>query len=213
MKRRRWRFKPRDGLLVSHSGVVWPAGECATLASAGCQQCHGLGQVWKQTRIAPCGCVYRAVFRICLAAARECEIRSHSTKTGSMWQWLRGYLRPENQSRVAGVFCRANEEYLADIYCVARRELSALEWRVFRRYWLGEGNWRECAGDLRLERGKFFHTVYAVERKLGRVFVELRPYALYPVDEYFSLWRPNPLESVAVSPRGKRLGGGCYEVC
>ena len=37
-----------------------------------------------------------------------------------------------------------------------------------------------------MERGSFFHTVYRIEQKLGRVFRELKPYSLYPLDEYFN---------------------------
>jgi hypothetical protein len=36
-----------------------------------------------------------------------------------------------------------------------------------------------------MDRGSFFHEVYRIQRKLGRVFRELEPYALYPLDEYF----------------------------
>ena len=36
-----------------------------------------------------------------------------------------------------------------------------------------------------MDRGNFFHAVYRVEQKLGKVFRELKPYALYPLDEYF----------------------------
>jgi len=31
----------------------------------------------------------------------------------------------------------------------------------------------------------FFHILYKVEQKLGRVFRELEPYSLFPLDEYF----------------------------
>jgi hypothetical protein len=36
-----------------------------------------------------------------------------------------------------------------------------------------------------MDRGNFFHAVYRIEQKLGRVFRELEPYALFPVNEYF----------------------------
>jgi hypothetical protein len=36
-----------------------------------------------------------------------------------------------------------------------------------------------------MDRGNFFHSVYRIQQKLGRVFRELQPYALYPLDEYF----------------------------
>ncbi len=36
-----------------------------------------------------------------------------------------------------------------------------------------------------MDRGNFFHAVYRIEQKLGRVFRELEPYSLFPVDDYF----------------------------
>ena len=36
-----------------------------------------------------------------------------------------------------------------------------------------------------MERGDFFHEVYKIQEKLGRVMRELQPYALFPLDEYF----------------------------
>jgi len=37
-----------------------------------------------------------------------------------------------------------------------------------------------------MDRGAFFHEAYRIEQKLGRVFRELEPHALFPVDEYFN---------------------------
>jgi hypothetical protein len=36
-----------------------------------------------------------------------------------------------------------------------------------------------------MDRGNFFHEIYRIQQKLGRVYRELEPYALYPLDEYF----------------------------
>ena len=36
-----------------------------------------------------------------------------------------------------------------------------------------------------MDRGNFFHAVYRIEQKLGRIFRELEPYPLFPVDDYF----------------------------
>jgi hypothetical protein len=36
-----------------------------------------------------------------------------------------------------------------------------------------------------MDRGTFFHSIYRIEQRLGRVFAELEPYALYPLSEYF----------------------------
>jgi len=36
-----------------------------------------------------------------------------------------------------------------------------------------------------MERGNFFHEFYRIQQKLGRIFRELAPYSLFPLDEYF----------------------------
>jgi hypothetical protein len=37
-----------------------------------------------------------------------------------------------------------------------------------------------------MEKGIFFHALYRLQQKLGRLYAELEPYSLYPVDEYFN---------------------------
>jgi hypothetical protein len=41
-----------------------------------------------------------------------------------------------------------------------------------------------------MDRGNFFHAIYRIERTLGKTFAELRPYPLYPLDEYFGSTMP-----------------------
>ena len=36
-----------------------------------------------------------------------------------------------------------------------------------------------------MDRGTFFHEIYRITERLGRVFRELQPYPLFPLDEYF----------------------------
>jgi hypothetical protein len=36
-----------------------------------------------------------------------------------------------------------------------------------------------------MDRGNFFHALYDIEEKLGRVYAELKPYPLYPLRDYF----------------------------
>jgi hypothetical protein len=75
---------------------------------------------------------------------------------------------------------------MADFYLVSRRTLEDLENRVFRYHFMLGGDWKVCCRALKMDRGSFFHTVYDIEHRLGRVFAELAPYPLYPVAEYFS---------------------------
>jgi hypothetical protein len=53
---------------------------------------------------------------------------------------------------------------------------------------------------MNIDRGSFFHHVYNIEDRLGRVFAELTPYALYPVAEYFSgVDRHEPQRAIVTS--------------
>jgi hypothetical protein len=52
-----------------------------------------------------------------------------------------------------------------------------------------------------LDRGTFFHSIYRIEQRLGRVFAELEPYALYPLSEYFGgIIRKEPSGSLLAVP-------------
>ena len=55
-----------------------------------------------------------------------------------------------------------------------------------------------------MDRGNFFHAVYRIEQKLGKVFRELKPYALFPLDEYFhgrtvNAYTPDPAPTPRVA--------------
>jgi hypothetical protein len=127
---------------------------------------------------APCACVLRSVFRACYQRFRECvldqdrisrvTLEFNATHCGrSMW-------------------ARKQEEYAADFFLVSRRSLTDEEFRIFRYHFLLGADWRLCCRKLKMDRGSFFHATYRIERKLGRIFRELEPYGLYPLDEYFS---------------------------
>jgi hypothetical protein len=77
-------------------------------------------------------------------------------------------------------------EFRADFWMVARRSLDAWHWRLFVLHFILGLEWRACLLPLRTDRGNFFHGVYRVEARLGRVFRELRPYSLFPVGNYFN---------------------------
>jgi hypothetical protein len=81
---------------------------------------------------------------------------------------------------------------------VARRTLDENDHRLFRFYFLLSADWKLCARRLGMDRNTFFHSIYRIEQKLGRVFRELEPYALFPLDEYFN--GPSRLEQTARTP-------------
>ena len=84
------------------------------------------------------------------------------------------------------VWGRKDEEFIADFLLVTKRTLNAAEHQLFRYHYLLSADWRLCCGRLGMEKGVFFHAVYRIEQKLGRIFRELQPYPLYPLDEYFN---------------------------
>ena len=78
-----------------------------------------------------------------------------------------------------------DEEYMADFSLVARRTLDDADYKLFRYHFILGADWRLCCRQLKMDRGTFFHAVYRIQQELGRVFRELEPYALFPLDEYF----------------------------
>jgi len=95
---------------------------------------------------------------------------------------------------------RTSEDYMADFYLVAKRILAEDEFKVFRFHFLLAADWKLCCRRLNIDRGTFFHTVYRVEQKLGRIYREIRPYSLFPTDEYFggTIRKAKLLASVAL---------------
>ncbi len=81
---------------------------------------------------------------------------------------------------------RKDEEYIADFILVSRRTLTPAEYTLFKYHFLLGADWKMCTRRLKIDRGTFFHAVYRVQHKLGRVFRELQPYGLYPVSDYFA---------------------------
>ena len=75
---------------------------------------------------------------------------------------------------------------MADFCLVSRRVLSDAEYQIFKFHFLLGADWKLCCRRLNMDRGTFYHEVYRIQERLGRVFRELEPYALFPVDEYFN---------------------------
>ena len=144
-----------------------------------CTQCLGSGlRLARQGTLTPCNCVLRSIFRICYNRFIRCVTQEKHLSRISVEPHM-GRARP-------GTWGRKDEEYIADFCLVARRTLTDLEHSLFRYHFLLGADWKLCARKLGIDRGNFFHSVYRIEQKLGRVFRELEPYALFPVDEYFN---------------------------
>lgn len=157
----------------------WSRSTTLALAQQDCAVCFGLGLRPSENslRSEPCYCVTREVFRVCLRRFREI---AHS---GSV---SRATLGRNEGPRHVGSWGRKSEEFAADFVLLARRNLSGHRYEVFRLHFLLGFEWPACCARLKVDRGAFFHDVYRIAAALGRACAELEPYALFPVDEYFT---------------------------
>ena len=158
--------------------MQWTRSETLALAMYNCTQCHGSGlRLSRKVALQPCNCVLRSIFRICYGRFLRCVTQEKYLSRVSMEPHV-GRSRPSTWGR-------KDEEYIADFCLVSRRVLDEEELRLFRFHFLLGADWRLCTRRLKMDRGNFFHAVYRIEQKLGRVFREVEPYCLFPLDEYF----------------------------
>lgn len=151
------------------------------LARACCPDCDGTGLDGQET----CACVWRKVFRIVMRKVQDIETGRH-------------LMRPINTLGVSHPQGRKSDrhrcsDFSADVYLTAKRTLQCtVDFDLFRYHYLLGVDWRACAKRIglpyveNLDRKAFFDRAYRIESKLGRVFAELKPYALFPLDGYFS---------------------------
>ncbi len=158
----------------------WEPGVCLSLAREGCTHCDGLGMSNRRGYTnQPCNCVLRKVFRVCFGKYRVIQMDA------SMSQARMERIGLSNESRF--VFGRKQEEFAADFFLISQRVLKTLplQWAIFRAHWLQGQDWKACSKRFGMDRGTFFHEVYRIQSRLGRAFCEVKPYAIYPLGEYF----------------------------
>jgi len=157
----------------------WERSTVLVLAMHNCTSCFGSGTriSLRRSATSPCNCVLRAIFRICFEKFIQCVTQERHLSHVS--------LEPHAGRSRPSTWGRKDEEYIADFTLVARRVLSDVEWTLFELHYLFGKDWTYCTLKTDLDRGNFFHAIYRIEQKLGRMFRELEPYALFPLDEYF----------------------------
>lgn len=182
--------------------MEWTRSDTIALARNSCTQCHGLGlRTSRRGRSSPCNCVLRAIFRACYARFCHC-----ATKEKYMSRVSLEFI-PGREGRLS--WGRKDEEYMADFVLVSRRTLDEFEYKVFKYHFLLGADWKLCCRRLGIDRGNFFHCVYRIEQKLGRVFRELEPYGLWPLDEYFQgMVRSRPVAGASTSGSPARKSPG-----
>ena len=147
------------------------------MSKSGCAACGGTAETEPGV---VCACVYRNVARACLE--RYWSYR-HSS-------FLRGPISLDGTSSAKGRFMGKGLkqiEFMADFLLVAQRKLDAQQYRLFELFHVQGAPWKDCCRLLGLrDKGTVFHRVYALECKLGRAFLELQPYPLFPLAAYMS---------------------------
>jgi hypothetical protein len=156
--------------------MKWTRSDALPLAAPDCAQCRGLGLRSLKDE-APCNCVLRAIFRACYAHFRYCSTKERSVSRIS--------IEGNHGGQRKTIWSRKNEEFIADFCLVSHRALNDFEYPIFKHHFLLGADWKLCCRRLGMDRGNFFHEVYRIEQRLGRVFRELQPYGLFPLDEYF----------------------------
>jgi hypothetical protein len=145
------------------------AASALAMSQACCQRCGGWGMRTVRFRDAPCGCVWRAIFRACLERYRR-EEQAVGRARGEL-----GY-----HSLTYGY---KGAEFCADFELAARRALNAADYKLFRlRFVLGLKEPLAMRA-LGMNSGNYWHRAYRVEELMGRTLAERK---LYPTREYFS---------------------------
>ncbi|MBM3728353.1 MAG: hypothetical protein FJW40_23375 [Acidobacteria bacterium] len=169
--------------------MEWTRSDTLALAANSCSFCHGLGiRIGENEKKGPCNCVFRSIFRICYNKFRACATKEkmHTRCTLERIGGRRGYI----------VYSRKDEEYVTDFILLAKRELSEQEYQIFNFHYILGADWRLCCKRLKMDRGAFFHFVYRIQHRLGRVMRELQPYSLFPLDRYFDISGSKPVDAV-----------------
>jgi hypothetical protein len=170
--------------------MQWTRSETIALAQQSCTHCYGLGLRPGRAGVStPCNCVFRAIFRACYAKFRQCSSKEKYVSRVSLES------NPGRQRKAT--WGLKNEEFIADFCLVSRRTLDEKQYTLFKYHYLLGADWKLCCRRLGMERGAFFHEAYRIEQKLGRTFRELKPFSLFPIDEYFnSTGRQEPKQVV-----------------
>ena len=155
-------------------------------------KCHGMG-LRRRPRIQrrpPVIAFFRAIFRACYDQFIRCASEGPRLSNARL-----EFNAGTNRRCTYG---RREEEYIADFCLLSRRALTDAEHRIFRYHFLLGADWRLCCRKLKMDRGTFFHAVLShPAQRLGRVFREIQPYGLFPLDdEYFNGTMRNPLPAL-----------------
>lgn len=131
------------------------------LADPDCAFCLGRGYRFRKNGDDVCACVQRAVFDCALQCYRSAREAGPWSQSGCVLEAL-----PSGRC----CWSRPWSDYCAD-FEMAGRHLDRLQQRIFRLHFVLGCDWRQCAAEIGVNRGRFFHQVYAIKRQIGRRFL------------------------------------------
>ena len=76
-----------------------------------------------------------------------------------------------------------NIEFGVDMDLIAKRALTPMQYFIFTRYHTWGLVWSSVCYKVGMNRGNFFHEVYAIEARLGQALMETN---LFPPQKYFA---------------------------
>lgn len=159
--------------------VEWQPGELEAMSDESCRRCWGTGQhPTYAAKVRPCDCVYRRVFRRCLAEYRRIRSRTLESTIGL-------YRHGSTAGRGGMGWHRPQQSYVCDFELLARRVLTQQEMRLFWARVHRDQTARALAMELGWSVGATNHTTYRVETTLGQVYAETTPYGLWPLESYY----------------------------
>ena len=177
--------------------MKWNTLDLRDLSQPSCGACGGNGErLTKTGEVGPCECALRGVFRACYERFRECAGRERRISQVSYKE------TPIGKSH-RGTWSRKEEEYIADFEMVSRRHLDEWHYKIFRYHFLLGADYRLCCRKMAVPKGYFLHAIYRIEERLGKVFYQLKPYALYPPHDYFVFRLPGPIQPTRVEPNAR----------
>lgn len=176
----------------------WNTSLTLAVSSEECPLCEGNGMRWIRSRYPgrgrwrPCRCALLGVFRCCYERWLQIE-------SGDQISQVQYGIRADTAA-YAG-YSMPDLEYSADFVLLAKRHLTnATERAIFQLHFMEERDWRDCCRRLDMERGAFYHAVYRIEQRMGRVYAETQPYPLFPMENYFAGVRRKPGTSLTPTP-------------
>lgn len=162
--------------------MIWTRKHTIGIAPTNCSACFGEGLVRRHNRVKPCECVLRRIFDLCTTFYFQAEVilegHINTTRIPHAPEW-----GPDQRLQQLA-------DYRADYLAVTRRALRCPELRsIWHRYFLLSTPWQA------FNRGKdVFHDIYKIKRIAGRAYAELKPFALYPVEDYLTVPHAGKIE-------------------